>query len=251
MKTFTLSFLLLFASVSMLFAAGETQTIAKQPMLWTRVVNTLVIDSHWYVYSELDNRVFLDPVKESQALARVMGRYVINKNVEVGAGVVASFNYPGDPKAAVLLMTPEYRACADISFRQYFGKRLTLIHRNVIENRFIHNATSKELQDGYRYAFRYRYRLHADILLWKKENQSLKFILSDEIMLQAGKGIVYNVFDQNRAYAALNYEPLRWLGFEAGYLNLFQQRSTGKDFYNRHIFRFSVFTKIFIHSKNK
>jgi hypothetical protein len=70
-------------------------------------------------------------------------------------------------------------------------------------------------------------------------------------MLQAGKGIVYNVFDQNRAYVALNFEPVKYVSLEAGYMNLFQERSTGKDFYSRHIFRFSVFTKIVLPHKRQ
>jgi hypothetical protein len=252
MKHFTLSFTLFILAFKAFSAdAPPTRAIIKQPMMWTRITNTLVIDSHWYVYAEADNRVFLDPVAESQALFRLMGRYVLNPNIEFGLGGVSSLGFPNDPKASPRLLIPEWRACVDMTFRQKFGKVVSVAHRYVFENRFTHNATSKDLTDGYKYSARFRYRAQFDFLLWKKKNQSLKFILSDEIMLQAGKGIVYNVFDQNRAYAALNYEPLKWLAFEAGYLNLFQQRSTGKDFYNRHIFRFSVFTKIFIHSKNK
>ncbi len=226
-----------------------SKQVATQALTWTRLTNTLQIDSHWSVYSEADSRIFDSPAKENQVLLRLMARYGFKQGVTLGAGVVGSFNFPSNPDASVFLMTPELRACVDVTIQNRYGI-ITLNHRNVFENRFVHNASSTELQAGYKYIFRYRYRLQAEFQLWKKNTHILKLILSDEMMLQMGKSIVYNVFDQNRAYAALYYEPFKWLGFEAGYLHQFQQRSTGIDFYSRQIFRFSIHTKIFLKHKN-
>ena len=68
--------------------------------------------------------------------------------------------------------------------------------------------------------------------------------IKDEVMFNFGKNIVKNVFDQNRIYIGLNYPMNKNLAFEAGYLNWFQQRPSGTDFYNRDIIRFSVFHTI-------
>lgn len=229
-------------------AAVTTRQVTTQALTWTRLTNTLQIDSHWSIYTEADNRIFDSPAKENQALLRLIARYGFKSGLTIGAGIVGSFNFPNDPNAKTFLMTPELRACVDVTFQNRYGK-MTLNHRNVLENRFIHNASSIELQDGYKYVFRYRYRLQADFLLFKKSSHTLKLILSDEMMLQIGKSIVYNIFDQNRASAAISYEPLIWLGFEAGYLHIFQQRNTLADFYSRHVFRFSIQTKIFLPHK--
>lgn len=241
----SLLFLLL---VQITNAAVTTRQVTTQALTWTRLTNTLQIDSHWSIYAEVDNRIFHSPAIENQALLRLMARYGFNSGISIGTGIVGAFNFPGDPTAKTFLMTPELRACVDVTFQNRYGK-MTLNHRNVLENRFIHNASSTELQDGYKYVFRYRYRLQADFLLFKKSSHTLKFILSDEIMLQIGKSIVYNIFDQNRAYAAFGYEPIKWFGFEAGYLHFFLQRSIGSDFYSRHVFRFSIHTKIFLPHK--
>lgn len=244
-----LRLVLLFLSlVQLTNAAVTTRQVTTQALTWTRLTNTLQIDSHWSIYTEADNRIFDSPAKENQAVLRLMVRYGFKPGITIGGGYVSLFNFPNDPNSKSNLMIPELRPTVDVTFRQSF-KKITLYHRNVFENRFIHNASSTELKSGYTYTFRYRYRLQADFLLWKKNYSSVKIILSDELMFQMGKTIVYNVFDQNRIYAAFNYEPLKWLGFEAGYLHLFQQRNTGVDFYSRHVFRFSIHTKIFLKHK--
>ncbi len=229
-------------------AAVATRQITNQVLTWTRLTNTLQIDSHWAIYTEADNRVLDNPPKENQVVLRLMARYTFKSGITIGAGYVSVFNFPNDPNFKSNLMIPELRPSVDVTFRQLL-KKVTLYHRSVLENRFTCNASSTELKPGFTYTFRYRYRLQADFLLWKNNSSSVKFVLSDELIFQMGKTIVYNVFDQNRIYAAFNYEPLKWLGFEAGYLHLFQQRNTGVDFYSRHVFRFSIHTKIFLKHK--
>ena len=95
--------------------------------------------------------------------------------------------------------------------------------------------------------FRFRYQIGLEIPIWKnqitkRELLSVKF--SDEIMLNVGEKIVYNFFDQNRMYAALNYKITPNLSLEMGYLNWFQQQKSGNKFYQRDILRFTVFHKI-------
>ncbi|MCX6199460.1 MAG: DUF2490 domain-containing protein [Bacteroidetes bacterium] len=248
MKQNILVVLLLLSVVQFTNAAVTMQQVTIQALTWTRLNNTLQIDSHWSIYTEADNRIFDSPAKESQAVLRLMVRYGFKSGITIGAGYASFFNFPNNPKSKSSLMIPELRPAVDVTFQQSF-KRVTVYHRNVFENRFTHNASSAELKSGYTFTFRYRYRLQAEFLLWKKNYSKLKFILSDELMFQMGKTIVYNVFDQNRIYAALGYEPLKWLGFEAGYLHIFQQRSSGVDFYSRHVFRFSIHTKIFVAHK--
>ena len=78
----------------------------------------------------------------------------------------------------------------------------------------------------------------------EKNSRYLKTIVYEEILLNAGKSIVKNTFDQNRVYAALQYGINPKIAIELGYLNSFQQRSSGIDFYNRDIIRLSIFHKL-------
>ena len=62
----------------------------------------------------------------------------------------------------------------------------------------------------------------------------------EEIHINIGKNIVNNVFDQNRYGTSIQYIPFKNLGFELGYLNWFQQRKSGTEYYNRQIVRLTI-----------
>jgi len=76
------------------------------------------------------------------------------------------------------------------------------------------------------------------------KNQALSVKTGDEILLNAGKSIVHNVFDQNRIFVSLNYQFSNNLSAEAGYMNAYQERSSGTQFNNSNIYRFSIFHKL-------
>jgi hypothetical protein len=63
-------------------------------------------------------------------------------------------------------------------------------------------------------------------------------------MINAGKNVVYNTLDQNRIYASLQYGISSSVAVELGYLNSFQQRASGVDYYDRNIIRFSIYHKL-------
>jgi hypothetical protein len=63
-------------------------------------------------------------------------------------------------------------------------------------------------------------------------------------MINAGEKIIKNTFDQNRVYAAIQYGINQNIAIEFGYLNSFQQRASGIDYFNRDIIRFSIFHKM-------
>ena len=123
-------------------------------------------------------------------------------------------------------------------------KKITLNQRLQVEERFIHNASKTELIDGTTFSWRFRYRLQAEYPFWEKEKQYLKAIVYDEIMLNAGKSIIYNTFDQNRIYAAVQYGINKNISVELGYLKSFQQRPSGVDYFNRDTIRLSIFHKM-------
>jgi hypothetical protein len=53
-----------------------------------------------------------------------------------------------------------------------------------------------------------------------------------------------NTFDQNRVYAAVQVGVSPVVALELGYLNSFQERASGVDYFNRDIIRFSFIHKM-------
>lgn len=241
-------FLLFFLLTNVALFAQSDKNIDHQSILWTRYYNQLLLTEKWSLHSEFDNRVFLKPVEENLYVIRIQGRYKINDHLETGAGFAYFSVDTQVPEINPDYNTPEYRGQQDLTWKSNVNK-VTLIQRFQVEERFIHNANKEELLPGTTFFWRFRYRLQGDYTFWKKEKQLLKAVLSDEIMFNFGKKIIKNTFDQNRIYAAIHYGLNSNLAFELGYLNSFQRRSNGIDYFNRDIIRFSIFHKIKISKK--
>lgn len=236
--------------ISFIAEAQTEKNVDQQSLLWTRYYNQLSITDKWSVHTEFDNRIFINPVEENLYVFRVQGRYKINSNIEVGVGYSYFSVATQDPEITTDFRTPEHRAQQDITWKQDYGK-FTLNQRFQVEERFIHNANKEELLPGSTFNWRFRYRLQGEFSCWKKENQYLKAIVYDELMINAGEKIVKNTFDQNRIYAAMQYGINKSIALELGYLNSFQQRASGVDYYDRDIIRFTFFHKINLKGKHK
>jgi hypothetical protein len=59
-------------------------------------------------------------------------------------------------------------------------------------------------------------------------------------MINFGKNIVFNTFDQNRLSAGFYFNLNEFFDLEVGYSHWYQQRSNGQSFDNRHILRLAL-----------
>jgi hypothetical protein len=237
----------LFLAYSFLNAQTE-KNVDHQSLLWTRYYNLLTLNNKWSVHTEFDNRIFTNPVEKNLYVFRIQGRYKINPEIEIGTGFAYFSVTTQDPEINYDFNVPEYRGQQDISWKQDIGK-ITLAHRFQVEERFFHNSNKDGLLPGTTFFWRFRYRIQGEYSFWKKEHQFLKAILNDELMINGGKNVVKNTFDQNRIYAALQYGVNKNIALELGYLNSFQQRASGVDYFNRDIIRFTFFHKINLNKK--
>jgi hypothetical protein len=236
-------FLLLLFLTNISVIAQSEKNIDKQSILWTRYYNQLLFDEKWSLHSEFDNRLFLKPLQENVFVIRVQGRYKINGHLETGVGFAYFSVDTQIPEVNLDFNIPEYRGQQDITWKEILGK-FTINQRFQLEERFIQKATKEKLLSGSTFSWRFRYRIQADYTFWKKENQLLKIVLSNEIMFNFSKNRIKNTFDQNRVYASIHYGLNKNLALELGYLNSFQRRASGVDFFDRDIIRLSIFHKI-------
>lgn len=235
--------LFFFITSNCILIAQTQKNIKHQNLLWTRYYNQLELDKKWSIHSEFDNRVFTNSIVQNLFVIRVQGRYKVTEKIELGSGFAYFSVATQDRDIESGFNKPEYRIQHDLALKQNLGK-INLNHRYQIEERFFQNFDTEGLKSGTTFAMRFRYRIQGDYVFWKNENQSIKVILADEIMINAGGSIVKNTFDQNRIYAALNYNINKNFSVEVGYLNSFQQRASGVDYFDRNIIRVSVFHKI-------
>lgn len=226
------------------FLFGQ-KNVENQQLLWYGYYNKLQINQNWVLKSEVQERHFYQPLVQHQLVFRTNLDRRILDDINVSLGFVVFLQSPNDPESESTLMVPELRTDFGFNAKKKY-KYFNVNQRFKVEARFFHQTENNELVGGYQFSnFRMRYQLGLDIPLIKKQDaEKLILKIKDEVMFNFGKNIVKNVFDQNRIYIGLNYPMNKNLAFEAGYLNWFQQRPSGTDFYNRDIIRFSVFHTI-------
>lgn len=224
-------------------AFGQKQ-VTHQSQYWVRYFGKYKLSDDWSLNLEVEDRRFFKNNRQSNwFLPRVAVERKLGKGWAAGAG----FSYylassPADPDQETVVTAPEWRPHQYLTSSQNLGD-LGIQHRFQFEERWIHNSTSTELTDGYHYQGRARYRFQLKYPLIKQKSAAgtLTAVAFDEILLNVGHSIVANTFDQNRIYAALNYGISKSFQVELGYLNWFQERSSGQQYYHRDIARLTIY----------
>lgn len=242
---FVLTTILFSACYFSSLAQTTGKKITTRPVSWNSYFNTLQLSSKWSITSDISERFFLDNGKQYQFFLRSMANYNLGQNWTAGAGFAYIKSRTFDPASTSTLAVPELRPFQELSYKQKFDK-ITLSHRYRIEERYFRKTASDKLIDGYNFNFRFRYQFAFDYNLYKsKDNtQSLNLRATDEIMLNAGKNIVNNMFDQNRITIGLNYQPLKNLNLQLDYMYGFQERSSGSQFNHADVIRLQIFQRI-------
>lgn len=220
--------------------AQNTVKITRQPMLWTITALKLDVSPKWTFLFKVHERFFTQPFNHFQMLARTGMYYKFGERWEGGLTFGFALNNPHSDGSPSSFVAPEFRIQAEFSHAQPI-KKITLNHRFLIENRWMHKTSSEALVPGYNSYMRFRYRFGIDITLYKNKETGanhLRLRLMDEVLLRSQLPFI---FEQNRAYIALHYQVLPFFAVEAGFQHVFQQKgSTAGDFFSREPFRLSL-----------
>lgn len=244
-------FLLLVLYIQQSFA--ETKNKTYQGLTWIRYNQSVKLPKNFVWNTEIENRFFIaKKAKQHQFTFRIVFLKQLPKKWNIGLGFSAWSLANNDELHPTKLMIPEWRPHLEISHQNKITDRLTVSQRIKAEYRFIKNTNKAftETIDGYTNSFRFRFQLAVNYTVYKKDEKSLQLIAFDEIMLNAGKSIVRNIFDQNRFGVSARYNFNNKIGMELGYINWFQQRPSGIDFYNRQILRYTLHTNFEIKKKS-
>lgn len=220
------------------------KNVDHQSLLWTRYQLKLKIDDHWSASQQLEERTYWFPWRQHQMVSRSMVHYQLGKGWNLGGGLTYFRQaLPQDAHKEVTYTQPELRPQFEVGYKQTLSEKWNVEHRYWSEMRNF-KAENENFQFG---NFRMRYKLEFQYQPTKK----LTFKAYDEIFINFGENIVYNTFDQNRIGASVQYMPLKNFGFELGYINWFQQRPSGVDFYERNIVRFTIHQTIDLRTPKK
>jgi hypothetical protein len=183
----------------------------------------------------------------NQTILRVGYIYFLNDNVRLSAGYAyATLHFLRETSPDL----PEHRPWQQI---QWYDKRkhFNMMQYLRLEERFRRKVSDGMLINDYQFNYRIRYNMSFTIpLSGKAVYPGAPFVfISNELMINFGKEIVNNYFDQNRFFAGFGYQFTRNLNAHLGYLNVFLERPSGTDFINTHAVRLFVFHNLDFLSK--
>ena len=201
--------------------------------------------SKWGLHLEGQWRRADAGLKWQQLLLRPAVNYQLNKKVALtgGYGFIQSHGYGDFPSPAT---APEHRFFEQVSITQRF-KKLDFQNRLRFEQRNLGVMAKQSNGEfdriGWRYENRFRYMLRTNVPL-KVGGGKYYVGLYDEILFNYGKNVAKNVFDQNRAYAALDRNLGHETKLEVGYLEQTVQHRDGLVFEHNHTLQIAIYSKL-------
>lgn len=174
--------------------------------------------------------------------------WYINDNVRFNAGY-AYVNF--FPAKGLHTSRPEHRPWQQVAWTtKYTG--LNMIQWLRLEERFLHNIANDALQDGYSLNYRVRYNLGFTVPLRGKEivAKTPFAVVMNEVFISFGRKVVYNTFDQNRFFVGGGYQFTPQLSAHLGYMNVFQQESSGNRYAISHAIRLYVYHNVNLMKKS-
>ncbi len=197
------------------------------------------------MHNEFENRRFLDNNRQHHFITHSRIHYKILPNIEIAAGFCFSRQSPQNQYSTTSLVVPEYRLEQEFSVQNQVSKRISIHNRLRVDERYITKNNGLSLSDGFDFNFRFRHRIQVILSLNKPEsNLPLLFKAGNEVMINSGKTILYNHFDQSRLLLSFEKSLNRNFSAEIGYIHWYQQRPSGNEFFNRNILRLTLLHKI-------
>jgi hypothetical protein len=174
---------------------GQNKNVTTGNQQWVHYFNQTRVSDEWSILADGGFRWKDEFLKRSQYIVRVAGAYFLAPNIRLAAGFAHLGTFTDVDITAV-----EFRPHQEITIRQNSVKP-PIRHRIRVEQRFIETTSNNDLHFN-RFNWRFRYFIGISIPIIKQlpsnSSMSLHLNAGDEIFINAGKDIVYNVFDQNR-----------------------------------------------------
>jgi hypothetical protein len=212
--------------------------IGKREQIWNGYFNQTRFTERSGIWVDLQLRLNDFLHEKSVSIARAGYTYFVSDQLRLTAGYGYITHYSPEP---LVPDVPESRGWQQV---QWFEKKksLSLAQYFRVEERFVREVSNGELTDAFRFNWRFRYNFGVTIPLKAREIRAkTPFIfLNDELLINAGRTIVNNYFDQNRLFAGLGYQFTASLNAHLGYLYVFQQRPEGNRYVHINAIRFFI-----------
>lgn len=225
---------------------AQTKKVNKQNQSWFSVNSVIKFSGHWALLADFHTRRNRFLADNNFYFARAGIQYAIDKNLSVAAGYAHLWAYPATKDWHTI--AHENRIYQQLQYSSAWRK-IGVLQRIRNEQRWQQKIANDQFTGQHRFSNRLRYLLSLNIPVFKKKNLPA-ISVSDELLLQFGREIVYNTFDQNRLFFGIREQLTPGIGFDMGYMRVFQQKRSGYEYDLNHTFRLFVYCNLPIHKKS-
>lgn len=182
---------------------------------WLMYFGNHKISSRFGIHAEAQWRRNNFLSDDQQLLLRTGLDYYLKDNSRITVGYAFVETYPyGDFHVAKAFS--EHRIWQQFATAQQLGK-VKLAHRYRLEQRMIGNSNTTAASNA-RFENRFRYQAKATMPLNPSSKHPFFLSVYDEVFINWGKDVGYNIFDQNRLYGALGFTISSTAKIELGFL---------------------------------
>ncbi|GAB3828334.1 DUF2490 domain-containing protein [Hymenobacter jeollabukensis] len=236
MKRTLLSFVLLLAAL----AVRAQKQYVREQQTWLGVFNQTRFSQHWGTWTDLHLRLHDHFVQAKfQTVTRLGLTYYLTDDVRLTGGYAYVHHFPDGART---IGQAEHRPWQQVQWFSRFPQA-RLMQWVRLEERFRRHIVGNERTAEFDFNWRTRYNLALFLPLTRRrfEPGSWQVLLNNELMVNFGKEVRYNYFDQNRAFAGVVFQVSRQAQLQAGYMHLFQQLPAGSTYRNQHTIRVFYF----------
>lgn len=226
---------------------GQQREVDQGNQQWLQYYIQSKVARRWSLGADASFRWADEFREKSTLLFRAGTSFNLLENVSLGGGVAVTGGYAGGK-----ISKSEFRPYQDISYRTRYGS-IAIIQRLRVEERFTRAVVDGHFAEDHDYITRLRFRVGAGIPIGNKHGppDESKFSLSvaDEIFINPGQNVVYNVFDKNRFLIGPLIKATGAVTVGLFYNHDFSGTTTAGKYARTHIFWLTVSQKVNIHSR--
>lgn len=223
-------------------AGAQSKQIEEQEQVWLGYFNQTRFSKRWGIWLDIHLRTKDNFVENlGQFIIRPGITYYLTDDAKFTAAYAFINHFPGDNHKNISM--PEHRPWQQFQWHTRYP-RVRLMQWFRLEERFRRKIRNdNELADGYNFNWRLRYNILAQFPLSKKRFApgTVSVVASNEVFVNFGRQIMYNVFDQNRFFAGFHYHVNKHDNLQLGYMNVFQQLQAGNRYRTIHALRLFYF----------
>ncbi len=221
-------------------AQQQKAEINKQDMVWLSVNTVFRFTDRWGAVADFHIRRTNFLADPSFYFLRFGAQYWLRSDLTLTLGYAHLWLAP--TRTGYTTYADENRIYQQLQYNSKIGS-VSMTQRLRNEQRWREVLVNDQSTNTFLLSDRIRYLLSVTIPIWKDERIP-SLVMADEICMQFGEGIIYNVMDQNRTFLGIRQKLSKSWSFDLGYMLVIQQKATGYQYDFNNTFRWFFYATI-------